>query len=162
MENNKEKRNSKTVHFVLLHSYAVFLFAFVLGSFLDPIIKTKLFSDKVYPISGFLMIIIGSLLILWAQNTTSINKNKKFKKEEDHGSYFNRGPYRYMRSPTHLGLFIMTLGFSLIINSFFSFILTFVAYIFTKFLFVKKQEKILEEKYGNEYLVYKQKTKNWL
>lgn len=160
MENKEEKINnskSKTVHFILLHSYSVFLFAIILGLFLDPILKKKLFSDDIYQTVGFIIIVIGSILILWAQNTTGINK-----KVDDARSYFNRGPYKYIRSPTHLGLFIMTLGFSLVINSFFSLILTFMAYIFTKFLFVKKQEQILERKYGEIYTDYKKKTKNWL
>ena len=140
MENKEEKINNsknKTVHFILLHSYLVFLIAIILGLFLDPILKRRLFSNDIYQTVGFIIIIIGSSIILWAQNTTSIHK-----KVDDAKSYFNRGPYKYIRSPTHLGLFIMTLGFSLVINSFFSLVLTFIAYVFTKFLFVKKQEKI--------------------
>ncbi|MFA5773521.1 MAG: isoprenylcysteine carboxylmethyltransferase family protein [Candidatus Paceibacterota bacterium] len=157
---NSHPQRGSMVHFVLLHSYLIFLFAVVLGAFLDPLIKKKIFSNDIYQTIGFLMLIVGSILIYWAQETSS-NYQQRVSKD-DSRSYFEFGPYRYLRSPTHFGLFIMTLGFSLIINSLFGVVLIIVAYAVTKFFFLKKEEKLLETKYGQVYLDYKKKVKNWI
>jgi protein-S-isoprenylcysteine O-methyltransferase Ste14 len=164
MENKEEKGNIEErggmVHFILLHSYMVFLFAVVLGALFDTFLKKPLFSDDVYPNLGFCMIIIGSVLIYWAQKTSS-NSRKKTQKDNSK-AYFASGPYRYLRSPTHLGLFIMTLGLGFLINSFFSVVFTIIAYFITKWVFLKKEEKVLERKYGQVYRDYKKKVRNWI
>lgn len=148
------------VHFVLLHSYFIFLFAVILGAFLDPLVDKKIFSNIIYQNIGFLMLIIGSIIIYWAQTTSSNYQQREIKNESR--SYFEHGPYRYMRSPTHFGLFIITLGFSLIMNSFFGIVLIIIAYIITRLFFIKKEEELLETKYGQVYRDYKKKVKNWI
>ena len=162
METEQKINNNKNgmVHFVLVHSYLIFLLAVILGVFLDTTINKEIFSNDVYQIVGFGMLIISSIIIYWAQKTSSNYTQKDIK--GDSRSQFEFGPYRYHRSPTHFGLFIMTLGFSLIINSFFGVVLTFIAYLVTKFVFLKKEEKLLETKYGQVYAAYKKKVKNWI
>lgn len=158
-----EKKNTKpngVVHFVLLNSYLIFLVAIILGAFLDPILNKRLFSHTSYQITGFILLFISSVLIYWAQKTSLNYKEKKHKNESR--SFFESGPYRYLRSPTHLGLFIMAIGFSLIINSFFGVMLSIIAHLITKLFFIKKQEEILEEKYGQVYRDYKKKVKNFI
>ncbi|MFA6251278.1 MAG: methyltransferase [Candidatus Paceibacterota bacterium] len=155
----KEYRKG-TVHFILLHSYLIFLFAVILGVIFDTYLNRKIFSNDVYQVIGFLMLIISSIIIYWAQSSSANYKKKVHKKEGR--SHFEFGPYRYLRSPTHFGLFILTIGFALIINSLFSIIFTIIAYIITKLFFLKKEEKMLEEKYGQVYRDYKKKVKNWI
>jgi protein-S-isoprenylcysteine O-methyltransferase Ste14 len=155
----KEPRRG-TVHFILLHSYLIFLFAVVLGVFFDTIFNVRIFSHGIYQYTGFLMLIISSIIIYWAQSTSSNYKEKEKKNEFD--SHFEHGPYKYLRSPTHFGLFIMALGLALILNSLFSIIFTIVAYLITKFFFLKKEEELLTKKYGEPYIEYKKKVKNWI
>jgi protein-S-isoprenylcysteine O-methyltransferase Ste14 len=159
-QNEFKIKKKETVHFVLLHSYLMFLIAVILGVFLGMVFKMKIFSNEIYQYVGFAMLVISSLIIYWAQSTSSNYQERVHKKAGR--SHFEFGPYRYMRSPTHFGLFILTLGFSLIINSLFSVIFTIIAYSITKFFFLKKEEKILENKYGEVYRDYKKKVKNWI
>lgn len=159
-ENEFKVKRKQTVHFVLLHSYLIFLIAIVLGVFLDITFRIKIFSDNIYQYIGFGMLIVSSIIIYWAQST-SANYQERIHKKEGR-SHFEFGPYRYLRSPTHFGLFIMTLGFSLIINSLFGVILTLIAYAITKLFFLRKEEKILENKYGEVYREYKKKVRNWI
>ena len=159
--NKKVQIHSKGVtHFVLVYSYMIFLFAVIIGVLFDLLLKKKIFSDGIYQYIGFFMLLVSSLIIFWAQKS-SVNYKQKKKKDESL-SHFEHGPYRYLRNPTHFGLFIMTLGFSLIINSLFSVIFTILAYIISKSFFLKKEEKILESKYGEIYTNYKKKVKNWI
>lgn len=160
MEEKELIHRKGETHFVLVHSYIIFLFAVVLGVLFDLLLKQKIFTNDIYQYTGFLMLIIGSIIIYWAQSTSSNYKEKAHKNNSE--SHFEQGPYKYLRSPTHFGLFIMTLGLSLIINSLFSFIFTIIAYIISKFFFLKKEEEILEGKYGEVYSEYKKKVKNWI
>jgi len=155
--NNQDK---STVHYILLHSYLMFLVAVIFGVILDTIFREKIFSNEIYQNIGFFMMIIGPMFIYWAQRTSKNYKQKAKRKELK--NTFGLGPYKYLRSPTHFGLFIMTLGFSLVINSLFGVILTIFAHIVTKVFFLKKEEVILERKYGEIYTEYKKRVKNWL
>lgn len=150
----------ETVHFILLHSYLIFLFAVILGVIFDTTLKREIFSNPIYQYIGFFMLFISSIIIYWAQSTSANYQERVHKKEGR--SFFEFGPYKYLRSPTHFGLFILTLGFALIINSLFSVIFTFIAYLITKIFFLRKEERLLEKKYGEVYSSYKKKVKNWI
>ncbi len=161
--NNLEQKiasDKGKVHFVLSHSYLVFLFAIVFGVIFDIIIPIKFFSNNAFQYIGLIFVIIGTIVVYWAQTSSKIFKNKKDKEKLNLG--FTYGPYKYSRSPTHLGLFIMTFGLALIINSTFTALFTIVAYILTKLVYLKKEEELLEKKYGEEYCNYKNKTKSIL
>jgi protein-S-isoprenylcysteine O-methyltransferase Ste14 len=161
-ETAKELFEKEMVHFVLSHSYLVFLFAVILGVVLDMILPIRIFSylHKQHQYIGLIFMLVSSILIYWAQSS-SLNYKTKTEKIGSK-SYFERGPYEYSRHPTHLGLLLLTIGFGLIINSPFSIILAFIAYISSILFFLKKEENLLERKYGETYLNYKKKTRNWI
>lgn len=157
-----ESIRSGMVHLILSHSYLVFLLAVVLGAVFDQFILVNIFSYTAFAYIGFAFIMLGSLLIYWAQITSDCVKRELRKGASVSSKTFSRGPYKYSRSPTHNGLSIMTLGLGLVLNSFFIFIFVFVATILTKLVFLKKEEILLEKKYGDAYCDYKKKLKNWI
>jgi protein-S-isoprenylcysteine O-methyltransferase Ste14 len=149
------------VHLVLSHSYTVFLLAVILGVIFDIFIPTSYFGNYIFQYVGLVLVILGSLLIYWAQKTTNCTKKEEIEKGvliRD----FARGPYKYSRNPTHIGLTIMALGLGLIINSVFSVAFVVVAFLITKIFFVKKEEELLEKRYGDDYCNYKKKVCTWL
>lgn len=144
-----------TVHHILAHSYSFYFLLFLFGFFLDLIFPIKIFHSSAMIQTGFLFLVLASALIIWAQNTSRVlDKTNGVKKET-----FCKGPYCYTRSPTHWGLFFLMLGFGILINAFFVVVLTFVAFIVTKFVFLRREESILAKKYGAPYLEYKKLVK---
>lgn len=160
ISNEKEPFSKGLVHFVLSHSYLVFLASVIVGVVFDIFIPLSFFNYPLYKYGGFVILMAGTAIIFWAQ-TTSNRFVKDIKKEKTIND-FEHGPYRYTRTPTHFGLFIMTLGFSFVIDSLFSIIFLVVASLLGRFVFIKKQEKILESKYGEPYKDYKKKVGIWL
>lgn len=159
-ENIVEKLGSGMVHFLLSHSYFVFLLAVILGAIAHTFFTIELFTSSVSSEIGFIMIVLGTALIYWAQSTSSsISHLKPHERTEQD---FERGPYKYSRNPTHVGLSIMTLGFGFILNSFFTVVFIIIASFITKFIFIRKEEKILENEYGQTYCNYKKKVKTWV
>jgi protein-S-isoprenylcysteine O-methyltransferase Ste14 len=147
------ERVEESVHKVLAHSYSIYFIFFLLGIILDLIYEVPI-DGKAIPPLGFIFLIAGTGLIAWAQQTS---RNLNIKNLSHHT--FRNGPYKYMRSPTHWGLFLLMLGFGMITDSFFVVVLTIFAFFITRFTFVTKQEKILERKYGSHYTEYKKSVK---
>ncbi len=154
MEEENKSIHKNKVHGVLAHSYLFYFVSFLVGLFLDFIFPFKIFKNPAVFSVGCVFLVLGTLLILWAQRA-SLN----LKKENINKVTFSHGPYRYTRSPTHLGLFILILGFGIIINALFIVIFSIISFIFTKIFFIKEEERILAEKYGAPYLEYKKSVK---
>ncbi len=159
-ETTYESFRAGTVHFVLSHSYTVFLGAVILGICMDLLIPMYVFNTATYQYTGFAMIVLGSALIYWAQSTSRCVKKEvgDERTEKD----FERGPYKYSRNPTHIGLSVMTLGLAFLLNSPWSIIFIVITAFITKFIFLKKEETLLEKKYGQAYCDYKNKVGTWV
>ncbi len=162
IETKEESFRGEVVHLILSHSYTVFLLAVILGVILDVFIPINIFNNYVYQYVGFAMIVLGSILIYWAQSTTRSTKKEEVQKQDMKVREFARGPYKYSRNPTYIGITIMTLGLGFLINSVFSVVLVLIASLITKFIFIKKEEILLEQKYGEDYCNYKKKVCTWI
>jgi protein-S-isoprenylcysteine O-methyltransferase Ste14 len=160
MENtNPDNHNSNPLHIyrvhrILAHSYTVYFLMFLLGVVLNLVFNYKIFNGRVSVVAGFALLVFATFLIFWAQHTSRNLNVENISKET-----FCRGPYCYTRSPTHWGLFFLMLGFGFIANSFFIVLCTILALVLTKITFLKKEEKMLAEKYGSPYLEYKKSVK---
>ena len=153
-DQNKTYSQKPSVHKVLAHSYSVFFIFFLIGVFFDMVFNFKVFDSFFLLPIGLFFLVFGTVLILWAQYTSLNQDTKNVTKET-----FCKGPYCYTRTPTNFGLFFLMLGFGMIINAFFVILFTLISFIITKFFFLDKQEKILEEKYGAPYSEYKKSVK---
>lgn len=145
------------VHSVLGHSYMVFFVGLVVGS-LGELYFPVHFPNSGLKFIGTLFLFIGPLLILWAQKTSSKTRKLRYEAESVIDT-FAHGPYAFTRSPTHYGIGIMFLGYSFIVGSVWLVLTTLLAFAVAKVFFLKKEEKILVEKYGEGYRDYKKKVK---
>ena len=138
------------IHKVLAHSYTFYFLSFLVSLFLDLFFPLRLFKHPLIAPIGSLIIVLATFLIFWAQKT-SRNLKKDILVKED----FSRGPYSLSRTPTNWGLFFLTLGFGLLANAFFVVVFSIISFIIAKLVFLKKEEMILEKKYGEPYREYK-------
>lgn len=153
-EKTAVKFHQASVHEVLAHSYTFYFFALLIGLLLDFIFPIKLLNYSLMVPIGSIFIVLGSLLILWAQKTSRHLPEENLNKQA-----FCHGPYCITRSPTHWGLTFMMLGFGIIANATFIIVFTIFAFIITKLIFLKKEESILAQKYGSPYLEYKKSVR---
>ncbi|MEI6280659.1 MAG: methyltransferase [bacterium] len=150
MEKDLINIQKESVHKVLAHSYSIYFLFFLIGICFDLVFGLNVLSDPSFAFVGVLFLIFGSLLILWAQRTS-----RNLKVESVTVETFRRGPYRYTRTPTNFGLFFLMLGFGMAANTFFVLVFSLVSFVVAKLIFLERQEKILEQKYGAPYLEYK-------
>ena len=148
-----DKLNNK-VHAALAHSYFNHFLFLLAGVILDLVFQVKIFQGQTVITIGFVILILATALIFWAQRSTrDLHKNWSLDKEE-----FLRGPYRYLRTPTHLGVFLLTFGFGIVVNAFFITLTSALSFFIGKIIFLRKYEKTLAEKYGQSYLEYKKEV----
>jgi protein-S-isoprenylcysteine O-methyltransferase Ste14 len=150
-----EKQIQKgSIHKALAHSYSIYFTFFIAGIFFDLIFSFKVSSNLLMTPTGLFFLVFGSFLVLCAQRTSRTLSKESMTRET-----FYRGPYKYTRSPTHWGLFFLMLGVGMIMNTLFVIIFSFVSFVFSKYTFLNKQEKMLEAKYGVPYREYKKIVK---
>ncbi|MGE5521823.1 MAG: methyltransferase family protein [Candidatus Dadabacteria bacterium] len=71
------------------------------------------------------------------------------------------GPFRFTRNPMYLGLLTILVGISILLGTISPLIV--IPVIFLVFhTFVSREEKWMEEWFGDYYLSYKKKTRRWL
>lgn len=148
-----------TIHTVLSRSYSVYLFSIIVGVIMDTIIVFH-FSFNYHAEAGFFVIVLGTLLVYWAQHTSSSSKKESLKKNSPRN--FAKGPYKYTRNPTHVGLMLMTLGFGIMIGSYFIVLLTLFSFLTSKLVFLPREEDLLVKKYGEDYVNYQKKVHPWI
>lgn len=149
--------SKKRVHVVLSNSYTVYLFSIMIAVILDFFYPIHFLNNRYINI-GFVFMMLGSILVYWAQSSASRSKREMIEKKCERN--FAVGPYKFSRRPTQLGLTFATLGFGLISESFFIIIAVIVSYFITRFIFLPRQERILMERYGDAYCDYRDKVKS--
>ncbi|HTH93108.1 MAG TPA: methyltransferase [Candidatus Paceibacterota bacterium] len=137
--------NHRSLQFALARSYAIYFIFSIVG----------LFADNFFPIGtptshgqiiAVLCFAAGTILIWWAQATSGVKSSTP---------YFERGPYRFLRNPTQIGILILIGGYAAISGSIIFLATALVGY-FISDIFFKKYEAILHAQYGDQYKQYKQ------
>lgn len=129
----------------------------IIGLFLEFIYPTKFFPPHTSQVIGTIIIVISSALILWSQKTS-----KKFRDTEKRGGVrnFTKGPYRYSDNPTSFALALLTIGFGFLVNSLAVVALSAIGYWISFAVYEQKKQKIMANKYKEEYVDYKKKIKS--
>lgn len=72
------------------------------------------------------------------------------------------GIYKYSRNPMYLGLLMIVISTSIFYLNIFSITTPFLFYFWINRFQIKKEEIFLTEKFGEEYISYKIKTRRWI
>ena len=72
------------------------------------------------------------------------------------------GLYKISRNPMYLGLLTILFGFAIYLGNLTSFLVLPAFYFVITEMQIKPEERMLEEKFGEQYLDYKSKVRRWL
>ena len=118
-----------------------------------------------YNLVGILLIPIGMLLVIWA-NYVLLHIGKIGLRDREPMQSPSKlvlfGPYRFTRNPIYLGCLLMLLGLVIFWSSLVTTFLLVVVYIVFRYVFIKREEIILEEKFKEDYREFKKRVKRWL
>ncbi|MEK7558636.1 MAG: isoprenylcysteine carboxylmethyltransferase family protein [Patescibacteria group bacterium] len=164
MENPSEKNKSAYPEDSLLgltvYSPVVHLFVFLISFLLNIKFPIQIAKNEMLLPVGLFLLFLSPVLIIWAQK--SIAKFRINEKDPSTARTFRFGPYRFSRNPTYLGLALLTLGFSLVMNSLLMLLGTIIAFHIVSIFIVRREEALLHKKYGDDYVKYKENVHTWL
>jgi protein-S-isoprenylcysteine O-methyltransferase Ste14 len=72
------------------------------------------------------------------------------------------GLYRFTRNPMYVGFALWTFGIAILSDSMWMLAAVPIGLVLTDLLVVRREERYLERKFGEEYLAYKRQVRRWL
>ena len=106
---------------------------------------------------GLILSILGAIIACWARYTLGKNWSLSVQKKENH-ELIQNGMYKIVRHPIYTGLLLLFIGNTIIVGDYRGIIAVLI--VFVSFWFkLKKEEKLLTENFGNQYVEYKKRTK---
>ncbi|MFX0201464.1 MAG: methyltransferase family protein [Candidatus Hodarchaeota archaeon] len=118
-----------------------------------------------YNLVGILFIPVGMLLVIWA-NYALLHIGKIGLRDREPmqrpSNLVLVGPYRFTRNPIYLGCLLMLLGLVIVWSSVVTAFLLILVYIVFRYIFIKREESILEEEFGDEYRDFKKRVRRWV
>ena len=74
----------------------------------------------------------------------------------------SHGLYRFSRNPMYIGFALWTLAAAILINSVWMLLAVPIGLVLVNQLVVRREERYLERKFGDEYLSYKRRVRRWI
>ena len=133
----------------------LFLLIWVVDSFLLRI--STFLSDY---ISLYIRLVILGLLLVTAAYLIR-SGHVVVKHEQRPSGVVSTGAFQYVRHPLYLGSIMFYLGLSVATASLFAIALVVVIFLFYNYI-ASYEEKILEERFGEQYRNYKNRTGKWM
>jgi protein-S-isoprenylcysteine O-methyltransferase Ste14 len=130
----------------------------VLLHFLIPVSKVASYP---WNLLGILLLIIGGALNLIADAAFK-KENTTVKPFEKSTALVVSGVFTISRHPMYLGMVIILLGIAILMGTLTPFIVVVIFGILMELVFVKPEERMLEEQFGATWVAYKMKVRKWV
>ena len=138
-----------------------FLMCLLCAIVLHYILPLAKLSYPLYNYAGVLLIGIGIWLNIWADRLFKV-KNTTVQPFGKTTYFIQEGPFRFTRHPMYLGMVILLVGVAILLGSISPFICPFVFFIIMRSIFIPKEEKALEETFGQDFINYKRHVRRWI
>ena len=73
-----------------------------------------------------------------------------------------KGIFRFSRNPMYTGMTIFLIGLGVILNNFYNIVVIIGFFLLIRNKFVMKEEELLKETFGEEYLSYIKEVRRWI
>jgi len=148
----------------ILHNVGVVLVSLGLahlGSVLDSLLGVSTFSSSMAATGGLLLLFLGFATRVWATFHFYSHKMRVISLVPQN-SLITTGPYRYSRNPLFLGGNVFCfLGAALLFGSPTALVVTMLHLPFVD-LMIRREEKQLEQSFGEPFITYKQHVRRWI
>lgn len=110
---------------------------------------------------GIALIIAGVLIVI--QPALEFKKAETaIKPFEESSSLVRTGMYRFTRNPMYLGMLTVLVGTALYLGSLSPFLMPVLFALVIRHRFIRVEEAMLEQRFGDEYLQFKREVRRWL
>jgi len=159
--NEKHLDNSNVIALPPFIFLGFFLVGLALHYYFRLLLVTEPRFDSILDIIGTALIIVSLILPVLAFKVLEKYKttHKVYKPTT---AIVSDGIYKYSRNPIYLSGFILFIGISFISNSLITLLLIIPLFFVIREGVVKREERYLERKFGQEYLNYINQVRRWI
>ncbi len=157
MQNAKPKRDAPGV---LAPPPVIFAAGWALGWGLDWLVPVRVFDGWPFKLAGWLVAVVAGLLAVWGAWTmhragTHIDPYRSAAK------VVTWGPFHYTRNPLYLSLALLAAGAALYLDVPWALVTLVPTVGVMQRYVIRREERYLEGKFGEEYAAYKRRTRRW-
>jgi len=105
---------------------------------------------------------IGGLVLAIAGNRTCVRNETALRPFTKSTALVQSGVFKVSRNPMYLGMTLVLLGGSIYLGSLSALLTVPLFPLLIQWLFIRKEEELLTETFGQAYLDYKAKVRRWL
>src|SRR5688572_13985396 len=114
-----------------------------------------------WTLAGLLPLIMGVAIAVVASNMFSKVKTT-IKPYEESTFLVTDGTFRFSRNPMYLGMVLVLIGVATFLGTLTPYLVVLAFFFLIDTIFIRVEEKMLEEKFGKTYLNYKQQVRRWI
>jgi len=114
-----------------------------------------------YHLTGIALVVLGFALTL-AANWMMIKNRTTNMPGGTPEMLMTKGPFKISRNPVYLGMTIILLGVEILLGSLSALIIPVIFVIIIDRLFIKPEEEVLANRFGERYLEYKKSVRRWI
>jgi len=138
-----------------------YLAALLVGVLLNSVWPASVLATRWALLFGGLLI-VASILIMPFVLIRFRRAGTSFDVRRAASALITEGPYRFSRNPAYLALTLLYLGVSLMLNILCAVLLVLPVVFVMDLWVVRREERHLEARFGEEYLRYKARVRRWL
>lgn len=110
---------------------------------------------------GFLLMVLALVDVI-VVNQMFKRRNTTIKPGQKSSTLVTQGPFRFSRNPIYLGMVIFLAGFAIQLGSLTPWVLAPVFGLTIQAVFVRMEEGMLQEEFGETYTDYRQRVRRWI
>lgn len=137
--------------------FGVALLAMLLFNFVAPVLRGIAFP---WSLLGLAPIVIGTALNLLADRALKTH-GTTVKPFERSGHLVTNGVFAISRHPMYLGMVLILGGLAVLLGTLTPFAVVLVFAVFLDFRFVRAEERILAETFGDDWRLYRRRVRRW-
>lgn len=145
-----------------VHPPLFFLSAFLLGVVInDRVRRLPIFEVDKWPWLGAVIGVAGVVLVATGRSAM-IKQGTNVNPTQPTTTLVENGPFRFSRNPLYVGLTLIYIALSLLLNTWWSLFLLVPVWLVMHRFVVKREEVYLENKFGATYLTYRDRVRRYL
>ncbi len=146
---------------VLAPPPVIYLPALLLGLILDAVWPIGFVRGLVrYLLGGGLALVSGLILLFVLRDFR--RARTAFSPMQPSTAVITTGPFRYSRNPAYVALTLLWVGLGVVLDNPWILVLLLPAVLIVHFGVVRREERYLERRFGEEYRRYKASVRRWL
>jgi protein-S-isoprenylcysteine O-methyltransferase Ste14 len=140
---------------------AYLLIAIALMFALDILLPLRRVVFGLWRLIGLAPLALGVVLNMLADRALKLS-DTTVKPFRESSTLVTDGVFRLSRHPMYLGMVLMLIGIAILLGSLMPWTIILAFVVLLEEIFIRIEESMLEETFGNSYRLYKRKSRRWI